>query len=82
MKAAWRRYQKGGIVGILKMYSVWKGLKKGLYVAGAVGVGIAAMSVTVSTAGGWSAVTGAVALSAGMGGLTMAINWWKQNYKD
>jgi hypothetical protein len=82
LKGEWRRYRGGHGLNIIKMYSIWKGLKKGLYVAGAVGVGIASMSAAVDVSGGWKELTGAVAVSAGMGGLTMAINWWKQNYKE
>jgi hypothetical protein len=65
-----------------KKYKISKGVKKALYVAGAVATGITSALVTISPAITAGTVTIAVAASAAMGGVTFAINWWKNNYKE
>jgi len=63
-----------------KKYKITKGLKKGMYVVAAVVVGITGAFQAVSLGDGLGKVTAAAAVAALMGGITMALNWWKINY--
>jgi len=62
-----------------KKYKLSKGLKKGLYVAAAVAVGIGSALVTVGTSGGFGTLTVVTSYTAAVAGITVALNWWKQN---
>jgi outer membrane lipoprotein SlyB len=63
-----------------KKYKITKGLKKGAYVVAAVAVGITGAFQAANLGDGVGKVTAAAAIGALMGGITMAVNWWKVNY--
>lgn len=63
-------------------YKLSKGLKKALYTVAAVGVGIGATVATLSQSISTETLTIAGSLPAIAGGITLAINWWKQTYKE
>ena len=67
---------------LLKRYILSKGVIKGLYTAGAVAVGILSAIQTINGEQGIGSITTAIALGAIIGGIRVAINWWKINYKD
>jgi hypothetical protein len=67
---------------MLKQYSLSKGLVKGLYVAGAVATGILSAVQSVNGEQGIRSITAAVAFSTIIGGIRVATNWWKINYRE
>ena len=69
-------------MGILRKYSIGKGLYKGLCIAGAVAAGILSGVQAVNGAQGPSSVTAAIAIGAIFGAIRVATNWYKLNYKD
>jgi hypothetical protein len=75
-------WTKKGDFMIKKKYKPGKGLIKGLYTAAAIGIGISSALAIAAPAITTGTITTAITASAIGGGITFAINWWKQNYKE
>jgi hypothetical protein len=71
--------EKGECIMSKKKYNVVTGIKKGAYVACAVAVGIVGAVEAVGGTAGIEHVTIAVGLGAVLGGVRVALNWWKVN---
>lgn len=63
-----------------KKFRLRKSLKKGLYVTIATSVGIVSTIEAIGGAANLQTVSTAVGVGAALGGLRVAINWWKVNY--
>ena len=65
-----------------KKWKLGKGLKKGLFAAVSVAVGIIGAVEIAGGAAGLGELGIATGIGAIVGGIRVGINWWKINYKE